>query len=311
MAIASTADAKLIFAPQSAFGSTATTGFQYMRFNSESLVFAAETTTSEEITTSRGVSDVVRTAGGASGDIEFEMSYDAVTDYILEGVLQDTAWATNVLTNGNVQQYFTIEKQFTGTGAEYLLMEDAAVSGLEVNIEQGALVTATASFLGSNLTTGAGSSTTSAAITAAGSNTVASGVGSGVAIKLGAVGGTSVELDNVQSCSFSIDNGLREQRRIGTSTLAGVGSGRFVVTGELVAYFEDDAEYALFMSETARELEIDIIATDSKGYSFSFPSVKYTTAEVLASGIDSDIVVAFEWQALEHSTGSCILTRTP
>jgi hypothetical protein len=65
------------------------------------------------------------------------------------------------------------------------------------------------------------------------------------------------------------------------------------------------------MSETARELEIDIIATDSKGYSFSFPSVKYTTAEVLASGIDSDIVVAFEWQALEHSTGSCILTRTP
>tara|TARA_R100001530_G_scaffold81934_1_gene57172 strand:- start:61 stop:996 length:936 start_codon:yes stop_codon:yes gene_type:complete len=311
MAFASTSNAKLAFGSQaSGFGTPQTTGLQYMRFNNESLTFAAETATSEEITTSRGVSDVIRTAGGASGDVEFELSYDAVTDLILEGVLQDTAWSTNVITNGSTQQYFTIEKEFTGTDADFFIVEDAAVSGLEVTVETGAIVTAVASFLGSTITNQEATSE-SGGITAAGSGALVSAVGSNVLIQLGGSPSSAGTITNVQSCSFAIDNGLREQRRIGTSALAGVGSGRFNVTGSLVVYFEDDDEYGLFMSETARNLTLVLNASDGKGYTFDFPKIKYTSAEILASGIDSDIVAAFEWQALEHSTGTCIVTRTP
>lgn len=308
MAFATTADAKLIFAPQTAWDSIPTSGYQYMRFNSESLAFAAETITSEEITTSRGVSDVVRTTGGVAGDIEFELAYDAVTDYILEGALQDTSWETDALKNGTTQQYFTIEKQFTGTAGEYFLAKNCAIAGLEVTVEQGALVMATASVMGSTMTQSA-SSINTATITAAGSNSIVSGVGSNVDIAVGGSPSSAASKDNVQSCSFAIDNGLREQRRIGSSALSGVGSGRFVVTGSLVMYFEDDAEYTTFMNETARQLELTLKGTDGKGYVMNFPSIKYTTAEVLASGIDTDIVVEFEWQALEHSTGTLIVTR--
>ena len=306
MAFASTSDAKLYIAEQASFGSSPGSGYQYIRYTGESIAFAAETATSEEISTSRGISDVIRTAGGSSGDIEFELSYDAVTDMFLEGALQDNSFAggDQVLQNGSTQTYYTIEKEFVGTATDYFLMKDAAVSTFAINIEQGAIITGTVGLLGSTLVSD-DDSVTGSAITAAGSNAVMSAVDTETVIKLTAVdttswGGISAQT-NVQSASFLIDNTLREQRRIGTSALAGIGAGRFNVTGTLVLYFESNDEYANFMSETARSLYIEC-KQGAVGYVFEFPKIKYTTAEVLAGGIDEDVLVSFEWQGLESAT---------
>jgi hypothetical protein len=318
MAFADTSDSKLLIHAQSAWDtiSTTATDWRYMRFNSEGLMFAADTNQSEEITQSgRGVSDLIRTAGSAQGDIEFELSYDVGTDYLLQGALQDSAWAANVIQNGSQQQYFAFEKQFTGTDTDYFLAENCAVTGLEISVETGNIVMATASMLGSTIslpgTTGESSYIAAGTSVAAGTNNVISAVSSNVEIHVSSNVSSSTALTDVQSASFAIDNSLREQRRIGSSALTGVGSGRCVVTGSIVQYFADNDEYITFMNETDRQIKFVLTdSVDDKGYTFVFPKVRYSSCEILASGVDSDIVASFEWQALEHSTdGTVQVTR--
>lgn len=303
MAFASSSDSALAVATQSTFGTAATSGFQYMRFTGEGLGYNAETTASEEIDATRNVADSVRTAVTAGGNIDFELSQDSVTDLILESALQSAAALSSAAQfNGTNQQLLTIEKKVVGTAAEYFLFDSMAVSSLSINVEPGAIVNCSAELLGASQAA-ATTSSGAGSVTDAGTEPVIHAVHSSNFIKLAAVDAGGVAQDNVQSVSINIDNGLREQRRIGTTSLGGLGSGRFTVTGSLVMYFQTNAEYNMFINDTARELELNL--TDgTKGYTFMLPKIKYTSAQVLASGNDSDVVAAFEFQALKHTVGS-------
>ena len=306
MAFASSSDSALAVAAQTTFGTaTSGSGFQYMRFTGEGLGYNAETTASEEIDATRNVADAVRTAVSAGGSIEFELSRDDVTDLILQSALQSTATfdaGSEAEFNGTTQRLLTIEKKIVGTVPEYFLFDSLAVSSLSVNIEPGSIVTCSAELLGASQAAASASSTISTP-TAAGTNSVINAVHGSNQIKLADVDGSGAAYENVQSLNFTIDNGLREQRRIGTTSLGGLGSGRFTVTGSITMYFESNLEYNQFINDYGRELEV-ILTDGTYGYTFMMPKIKYTSAQVLASGNDSDVVAAFEFQALKHTVGS-------
>lgn len=92
MTFASANRAQVRYAVESTFGVTPTTGnHSNLRMTGESLDFAIQTQTSQELRSDRQTTDVVQVGASASGGINFEMSYKEY-DVLLEAVLQGT-WA--------------------------------------------------------------------------------------------------------------------------------------------------------------------------------------------------------------------------
>ena len=90
----------------------------------------------------------------------------------------------------------------------------------------------------------------------------------------------------------------------------GVGSGRFEVTGSLEIFFADLTEYTAFKDETAFSLQVVLKdPSNTHGYTFYMPNVKYTTSEIVAEGANSDIIANFEFQALAGTTETLKITK--
>ena len=307
MAVATTADAQVLIGAQSAFGSEATTYYK-MPFTAESINFVSDTVVSEEITSDRAIKDVIRVATGVEGDIEFELQYHTAIDLIFEGAFGNN-YSTNELTEGTSTKYFSIEKNFlAGSTNNRATFIDMAVGGLSIDAEIGALITGSASFLGGTLVGDAfdensatsGSSVTEGSILSSAETTTSIEIGAANATLTGASPET-----NVQAFSFAIDNGLRQQRAIGDKNIVGIGLGRFATTGSMTMHFDSQAEMNLFLADTARAIQFQV-SDGTRGYIFDFPNVKYTSAEVVAGGVDEDIVVEFEFQALEGTSGHTV-----
>ena len=309
MAVATTADAQILIGAQSAFGSEATTYYK-MPFTAESINFVSDTVVSEEITSDRAIKDVIRVATGVEGDVEFELQYHTAIDEIMQGAFGNDFNVSDELTEGTTTKYFSIEKNFlAGTTNNRVTFIDMAVGSLEISAEIGSLITGTAGFLGGTVvsdTFDTSSATSGSAVT---SGSIISSAETATQVKLGAAnGGSPSQVTNVQAFSFTIDNGLRQQRAIGDKNIVGIGLGRFNVTGSMTGHFDDQAEMNNFLADTAREIHFvtDDAESTNRGYTFKFPNVKYTSAEVVAGGVDEDIVVEFEFQALEGTAGHTV-----
>jgi hypothetical protein len=303
MAIASASNSYILVGAEATYGTapTTTTGAKYLRYTGESLAYTAETTASEEIRGDRNVSDTVRTAVGVEGDIEFEFSYGTM-DGLLEGLFQ-SSWSASTLINGTTLSSYSIEKGFStqtsGVANEFFVFTGCVPNTMSLTLETGSIVTGTMGLVGKAQTTYSG------AALAGFNNVVTSPVAATTSDVFNAVsmltlteGGSAI--GNVQSMSFDVDNALRQQRIIGSTSLAGIGSGNFSVTGTLVTYMDSMTLYNKFLNETASSI-VAVLDDGTNTYTITFPNVKYTTATVLAGSVDDDVIVELEWQALYHT----------
>ena len=79
------------FGVESTYGQVASGPYQNVRVTGESLHQETSVVNSAEIRKDRMMSDVARTAASITGDVNFELSYGAMDDW-LEYVLQSTGW---------------------------------------------------------------------------------------------------------------------------------------------------------------------------------------------------------------------------
>lgn len=309
MSIATTADAKLLIATQTTFGTAITAGssFDEARFTGESLNFNAETTLSEEITSSREVNDVVRTSQAVGGDINLELSHDSAFDQLFESLMHGS-YSTDDLVNGTTAKFLTIHKELvTGATTQRFKFEDMLVDTFSLEIPTGGLVTGTFGLLGSGVTT---DTTATSGANANDGRAIVNTVSSGSVTTGTANASAGSSLSNVVSMNLDVTNNLREQRAIGSTDLVGVGSGRFECTGSLEIYFNGTAEYTKFLNETAYSLQVVLKEPSSTyGYTFYMPNVKYTSSEIVAEGANSDIIANFEFQALAGTTETLKITK--
>ena len=309
MSIATTADAKLLIATQTQFGTPITAGssFDEARFTGESLNFNAETALSEEITSSREVGDVVRISQSAGGDINFELSHDTAFDQLFQSLMHNT-YSTDDLTNGTTPKFLTIHKELkTGATTQRFKFADMLADTFSLEVPTGGLVTGTFGLIGSGLSTDT-SATTSA--NANDGRTIVNTVSSGAVTTGTANASAGGALSNVVSMGLEVTNNLREQRAIGSTNLVGVGSGRFEVTGSLEIFFAGTTEFNQFLQETAFSLQVVLKdPSNTHGYTFYMPNVKYTTSEIVAEGANSDIIANFEFQALAGTTETLKITK--
>lgn len=198
--------------------------------------------------------------------------------------------------NGTTQRSFTLEKNF-GDISQTVTYKGMVHNKLSLKLASGALLTGESEFLGQGASQQAGT-LLNASVTASTANAVMNGV-SNVANIL--EGGAALSGTYIKSLSLDISNNLRGQDAIGTLGNVGVASGTVEVTGSIELYFADGTLYQKFINNTSSSLSFRINDASLNGYVFTLPNVKYSGGKINAGGINQDVMVSLNFQALRDS----------
>jgi Phage tail tube protein len=309
MAIVDSSQTRVAVIKETTWGTTPSSPvFLNARYTGESLNLTRTNIVSDEIRSDRNVTDLVQVAGASGGGLTLEMSYGgsgSALDAILESALFNT-FSTNVLTNGVSQQPMTIEKTFeAGTTDVYLRHVGMVANTFSLTATAGRMVTASADFMGGGGTTGT-AILTSATYTAAPSGGVMNAATGFASLSM-----TGLTSPKVMTVTVNVNNNLRQQAQLGSITAAGIGSGRFEVTGTAEIYLEDKTIIDLLLAGTASSLSFTIGTTTLQKYTVSIPSLKFDSVDVTAGGNNQDVMARANWRGIYDSgiAGTLRITR--
>lgn len=118
-------------------------------------------------------------------------------------------------------------------------------------------------------------------------------------------GGSKISaITYIKSGKLKIANNVREQSAVGVFGAAGLALGTFEVTGSLEMYFADATHYNKVLAGQASALAIPIQDVDGNGYTYSIPKIKYTSAKLNATGMDTDNMLSVEYQGVVDTTST-------
>ena len=263
---------------------------------SESLNNSRETTTSQSFRADRQVPGVTTTEINSAGDTGFELKVCPAMDEIWSGLLQNP-WVGDEVQNGVARKSFTIEKSLGGIGGEnHMWFMGSEISNLSLDIQSGSIIGGSIGWIARDYATG--TATRATTVTPAPNNRFLNAVDEGVKCY---VNGVEASTGLLQALSLSVENSLRPQRAIGTGgKLAGMGNGRFGVSGSITAYFNGQANpiYTAYKNKQPIELKIELPDPDGNAYNITMYRVELMNATLVAGGLDQDMVFQIEYQAV-------------
>lgn len=167
------------------------------------------------------------------------------------------------------------------------------VNQFDLSLDSKAIAKAVFTFLGAKMAASPGSYGNAAATAATGKpimNTSAN-----VAHIL--LGG-STPASPVMALKLSINNNLGERPQIGSLITAKPRTGSAAITGQVTTYFKDRTMIEDFLAHVTRGLEFSL--RDSLGgvLGFYLPQVQFPNAQNLIGGINSDVVMPLDFQAV-------------
>jgi len=204
------------------------------------------------------------------------------------------------LRNGVTEKSFVIEKEFADVGSNnfhaYTGME---VQNFNLSVAASEIATGSLEFLGktsqvASATTGTGAANTAPTNSVMNAmNNIAQVRENDAALPAGVF---------IQELSIALANNLRGRPAIGVVGHSSIGRGRVAVTGSLTAYFSDGAMYSRYIANTASSISFRMTDAEGNSYIFTMPKVKFTDGEILAGGVDQDVMVSIPYQALMDPT---------
>jgi hypothetical protein len=102
---------------------------------------------------------------------------------------------------------------------------------------------------------------------------------------------------SIMSIDIEGDNNLRQQKAVGEKFPAGIGYGRFSLTGKLVAYFETFEFFQHFLDHDTISLAYSFTDADHNHYVETIPALKITSDPISPKGIDQDVMEEMDWVA--------------
>jgi hypothetical protein len=102
----------------------------------------------------------------------------------------------------------------------------------------------------------------------------------------------------IQSIELTGEAGLREQRAVGSRFSAGIGTGRFNLTGTIETYFETLEMYDHFLNHDTISLAFPFEDNNFSTYWFTIPALKVISDPIAPGGIDQDITESLEFVAI-------------
>lgn len=302
MALASSNDVTLRYIEEVTPGTTpGTPALTEIRFTGEGLNYNITNVTSQEIRNDRMVSDLVQVSGDASGDINFELS-DGSFDDLMEGALA-SRWVADVIINGTEQITYTIQKEIGGIATpQFFMFTGVQIGGMSLSFDTGAILTGSFSTIGLGSTVSA-TQETGATFPAVSSSDVMNAVSNIIDIEIDDVATTA----QFQSMSMDLSNNLRPQDAIGSLPHVDIALGQLEITGNMNIYFEDSSMYDLFLAGTAFKFSFTVQDAAANKYIFTFPKVEFETGEIVAGGLDQDVLLSTTWRSVrDPATDSMI-----
>lgn len=283
--------------------------FQLARITGEGLSFTPSSSESSELDSLRSVRDTIITGGEVNGDVNFELSKNAVFEMLLEAALCNV-WGTvggaggsitaDQLVVGDTLHRHLFEKRFTVDAhapAVYSFHRylDCAVNTFNLSISPNDPITGSFGLIGSSMQDPAATEISGATYVDAGTNPVfqAPLVAD---IKLDRATGTDIALTTYcfNSLSMSLTNNIKGLTCIGFLGNKDSVLGRCNITLTANVYFADDE--VLKMLKTYEEFAVtvelrDALATPNKHfYKFQFPRCKFSSVKVVAGGSGQDVL---------------------
>jgi hypothetical protein len=102
----------------------------------------------------------------------------------------------------------------------------------------------------------------------------------------------------LQSIEITGEAALREQRAVGSRFPAGIGTGRFNLTGTITSYFETLEMYDHFLNHDTISLAFPFEDNSFNNYWFTIPALKITSDPIAPGGIDQDVLEELEFTAI-------------
>lgn len=205
------------------------------------------------------------------------------------------------LTNGVLKPSFTIEKGIVNlSGADFFQTYlGMVVDVMSLSIESKQIVTGSFEFLG--MTAPAGSADTidnDGTYTESAADPVMNGTSNVGTITID--GSTATE--KFKSIALEIGANLRGKDAMGTEGFFDIGTGTIQVTGTLMVYFLDNSFLDKIRNHTSVALEFYIQDDDGNRIYFYLPNVKLNNGDPVIEGINTDVMVETEFQAIRDAT---------
>ena len=263
---------------------------------------------SQEMRSDRNISDFRHGNRIVGGDLPFELSYTTFDD-ALEAVMCGT-WAVDTpgvgidqLKNGITRRSFTLEYDYPNLTDRYERFTGVQFNTFTLEVAPDSMVTGGFGIIGQNqafdttIITGAtyGAATTTEPFDSF-TGTINEG---GIAIAV------------VTGISLSIDNGLEALPVVGSDLTLEPGIGRFNVTGNLTAYFQNDDLSSKFLTET--ESSLDFTLQDAAGNTlfFDIPALKFSTASKDRNEKAMTVSLDFQGTYSTADAATLIVQRNP
>lgn len=254
-----------------------------------------------------GVYKLSKTQNITTGKIYFDSEVKICVDETWGCYLESAR-----LKNGTADlRTFSIEKEFTDiTPNQHFMYTGCGVESLTLDFSTGSILTGTINFLGQD------SDRDTDTMFPSGLGSVISATTTPV---MNSVQGTTVLLDGVslgESCaesfSLSVGTGLRGIRCLGSGIgFSDVVVGTFEITGSLNIFFGAASSaqvYDKMIENQALSFSIAVTDANGDGYGFNIDRAKLTSSEIVAGGINTDVIMALGITATIDTVSNAMLS---
>lgn len=196
------------------------------------------------------------------------------------------------LTNGVTMPTFTLEKAMNDVG-QFMTYRGMAVSKFSTAFTAKQLTEGTFTFLGKDMIRNVATQLPGAPVASQTYDLQNAVKGVGTVWE----GGAPLATTFLQSMTLDIDNTLRAQEAVGVLGLAGIGSGTFMVKGNMTLYFADGSQYDKFLNDVYTSVTLSSQDSAGNGYVFTLPKIMLTSGKIQAGAKDTDLLAVFGYEA--------------
>lgn len=199
---------------------------------------------------------------------------------------------------------FTIEKEFSDIG-QFFTFVGMGVQSMNMEFATGSILSGSFNFLGLRCDRATATAFTGAEVAATTTPVFNSVVGTEVMLDGAPIGDSCAN-----SLSITVETGLRELRCISSGVgAADLNVGTFVMTMTTELYFSGNTAAVYDKMITGQPLSLAICVSDDEGnaLAFTFNRCKIASSEVVAGGIDQDIVMSVTVDATIDSVSNSMM----
>lgn len=201
--------------------------------------------------------------------------------------------------NGTTFRSFLFEKQFLSlTTPLYQGFTGMVVNEMGLSMEARAIARATFGMLGAQGLNPATSTNGDGSPTSPSTNGIlntSSNIG-------GLLWSGAALAANLMSFDMTLNNNMRDRPVISSLFTLEHGKGTIDLTGTLTAYFEDETLLDAFINHSSASLLMPYQDAAGNGMSVFLPNIKFPNGNPVVEGINTDLMVPLEYQALVDST---------